>query len=396
MQTEGYGGLIQRLGQSLTWFVDRELGSVMTTTQRHIAWMHSPDVAACLSHTSFDPRLLRTGRMSVYLVLAHDKITVWQGLMRTWLGSIMRITTRGVASEHNPVLYLIDEAGNIGGNMRALQDGITLMRGMGIRIWLFFQSLEQLRECYGKHAAIILDNMDTQQFFGINSYETAEYISKRSGEQTITVRTENGGKSYSWPVGAPGREPQPDNRSVNSGWSVAEHGRPLIMPAEILVLPEDVALTVHRNLPLIPAKLLKYYNAKEFRNGGTGEQRGMGLGTVIASAACLFVSLLLAAGTMGGPPGMAGIIPGITAGGTEEAGEWQFGADGLSLLSPDPGSGRAFRSAPRHGAYRPQPSPGRRPAYRPAYGEARPKPRQIPPERDGFSFWDPSTWGWGY
>ena len=125
----------------------------------------------------------------------------------------------------------------------------------------------------------------------------------------------------------------------------------------------------------------------------------MGLGTVIAAAACLFVSLLLAAGTMGGPPGMArlaGIIPGMAADGTEGAGAWQFGDDGLSLLSPDPGSERAFRSVPRRGAYRPQPSPGRRPVYRPAYGETRPTPRQIPPERDGFSFWDPSTWGWGY
>ena len=60
-QTEGYRGVIQRHGALLTWFVDRELGSVMTTVQRHTSWMESPDVAACLSHTSFDPRLLRAG-----------------------------------------------------------------------------------------------------------------------------------------------------------------------------------------------------------------------------------------------------------------------------------------------------------------------------------------------
>src|SRR5271157_666565 len=293
-QTEGYWGIIQRHGALLTWFVDRELGSVMTTVQRHTSWMESPDVAACLSHTSFDPSLLRAGSCTAYLVLAHDKMTVWQGLMRTWLGSILRITTRGAASERNPVLFLMDEAGNIG-HMRALQDGITLMRGMGVRIWLFFQGLGQLQECYGKHASVIMDNMDTQQYFGINSYETAEAISKRIGEQTITVRTDNGGTSDSWPVGV-AREPQPGNRSRNSGWSESPTGRAVLQPSEIMVLPETISLTFHRNLPVIPARLLRYYDAPEFARGGAGVQPGLGLGTMLASAAVLLVSLVLGLG----------------------------------------------------------------------------------------------------
>jgi type IV secretion system protein VirD4 len=386
MQTEGYGGLIQRLGQMLTWFVDRELGSVMTTTQRHIAWIHSPAVAACLSSTSFDPRLLRTGRVSVYLVLAHDKMTVWQGLMRTWLGSIMRITTRGVPSERNPVLFLIDEAGNIG-NMRALQDGITLMRGMGIRIWLFFQNLGQLYECYGKHAPIILGNLEIQQYFGLNDYDTAELVSKRIGEQTILVNTDSGGKSYSWPDGLPGREPQPGNRSVNSGWSEAPTGRAVLQPSEILVLPPSVSLTFVNNLPVIPATLLRYYDAPEFKNGSTGVQRGMGLGTVLAAAAVLMVSLVLGLGTVGGLPEMprlAALAPGLSARLGDAFGRSQASGDGEYFSEPWQFSG--FDSPPP--VWR-----SRRQLIRPAY---RSYPYQMPPEWDRFNFWDPSTWGYGY
>ena len=74
-------------------------------------------------------------------------------------------------------------------------------------------------KCYGKHAPVILDNLATQQYFGINSYDTAEAISKRIGEQTISIRTDNGGSGTSHPTGSGPQGPQPGNRSFNTGWS---------------------------------------------------------------------------------------------------------------------------------------------------------------------------------
>jgi type IV secretion system protein VirD4 len=43
--------------------------------------------------------------------------------------------------------------------MQALEDAVTLMRGMGIRLWLFFQSREQLKKCFGDNAGTVLDNL---------------------------------------------------------------------------------------------------------------------------------------------------------------------------------------------------------------------------------------------
>ncbi len=63
----------------------------------------------------------------------------------------MRVITRGKPTEKNPVLWLLDEMAHIG-QMRAIEDAVTLMRGMGMRLWFFFQSLDQLKTCFGDKA----------------------------------------------------------------------------------------------------------------------------------------------------------------------------------------------------------------------------------------------------
>jgi type IV secretion system protein VirD4 len=288
-QTQGFHEVISRNGKLLEWMVDRELGSVMTTVQRHTAWMDSPQAAACLSHTSFDPRLLKTGCVTVYFVLPPDKLETLAALMRTWIGCTLRISTRDGADERNPVLFLLDEAGHLG-HMQALQDAVTLLRGYGIRLWFFFQDLGQLLATYGKHASVMLGNMQTQQYFAINNYETAEAVSKRIGEETISVRTDNGGGGTSWATGPGPNGPQPGNRSNNWGWSTSATGRSVFKPEEIMVLPDDTALIFHRNNPVIPARLLRYFDAPEFKNGGDGRQGGMVQATFLTMAVAVLIS----------------------------------------------------------------------------------------------------------
>jgi type IV secretion system protein VirD4 len=285
-KNEDFFKVLQQLGYQLAWHVDRELGSVMTHAQRHTNIFDSPLVVDSTSITDWDPAELRTGRMTVYLVVPADKLVVWAGLQRLWLGCILRIITRGVPTEKNPVLFLVDEAAHIG-RMQALEDGITLMRGMGIRLWLFFQSLDQLNKCFGDHAATVLDNLATQQFFAINSYETAEAISKRIGDETVIVRTDGGNSGTSWSTGV-----KSDGGSRNTGTSVttSETSRRLFKPEEILTLHESVGIVFHKNNPVILCQLIKYYSDKAFRRGGTGRTRGLGLGEMVLALTLLALS----------------------------------------------------------------------------------------------------------
>ena len=270
-------GVIRRLGNLLSWFVDRELGSVLVTVQRHTQFLDSPSVARNIERLSFDPRILRSGKATVYLILPHDKLASLAPLQRMWIGSLLRTTTRGRPDERNPILWLLDEMGHLR-RIQALEDAVTLMRGMGVRLWMFFQSRDQMSKCFGDHAVTVLDNAGTQQYFGIsNSYDTAEAISKRIGDATITVASKNTTTSRSRPVG--GFSPngnQPGSFTTSTSTTYSDTSRRLIKPEEIMVLPEDVAMVFHKNTPVVFARLLKYYDAPEFARGGTGSPKRLG------------------------------------------------------------------------------------------------------------------------
>jgi type IV secretion system protein VirD4 len=253
---ESHGGVVQRLGHMLTWFVDRELGSVLSTVQRHTEFLDGPLIQKSTSTSTFDPRWLRIGCVTIYLVLPEDKLETLAPLMRLWIGVILRTITRGKPSERNPVLFLLDEAAHIG-KIRILETAVTLMRGMGIRLWFFFQSIQQLNECFGDKAKTILDNIDTQQYFCVPSIEAGEEISKRIGDTTISVVSHGDNSGDSRQYGENGQR----SKTTSSGGSTthSETGRRLLKPEELIGLPEDVALVFHRNLPVIPARLIRYY-----------------------------------------------------------------------------------------------------------------------------------------
>jgi type IV secretion system protein VirD4 len=311
---EEFFGVLQQLGNQLRWHVEKELGSVMTHAQRHTNIFDSPLVADSTSGTDWNPAELRSGRMTVYLIVPANRLVIWAGLQRLWLGSILRIITRGVPTEKNPVLFMVDECAHIG-RMQALEDAVTLMRGMGIRLWLFFQSIDQLNKCFGDRASTVLDNLATQQYFCINSYETAEILSKRIGDQTIVVRTEGGNDGWSRPFGGDGKAA--GSRNTGTSITITEIGRRYIKPEEILTLPENVSLVFHKNHYVMFCECIKYYSDKAFRyrrgrGYGTGRSRGVGLGGMVLALAALAMSGVVTA-FVASLPVPAGPRPGAIA-----------------------------------------------------------------------------------
>ena len=290
-ETEACQGVIARLGGMLTHYIDRELGSVLTTVSRYTEFLDSPPIQRHTASTSFDPRILRNNRSSLYCCLPHDKVESLAPLQRMWISIIIRSITRGELSEKNPVLFILDECAHMG-RVEAIERAVTLLRGAGIRLWFVFQSLGQLKEVYGEKADVMLDNIGTQQYFSVSHYDTAEAISKRIGEQTLAIRTLNLSFSKSRSFGI--KDNEPGSYSVSSSTNYSDMSRRLIRPEEIMVLDNTTSLLFHDNLPVIPARLIRYYDHPSFRHGRTGGQKPLGLaGGVVAAlllvlAACFF------------------------------------------------------------------------------------------------------------
>jgi type IV secretion system protein VirD4 len=298
LSSDACDGTLRQTGGALTWSEGEEQASVQSTVMRHTDFLSSVPVIENVSRSSFDPLILRSGRgATVYLILPHDRLASLAALQRYWIGTIMRRITRGAPTEKNEVFWYLDEVAHIG-HMQIIEDAVTLMRGMGMRLWFFVQSLDQFRTCYGEKAQTVLDNIGTQQYFAITSYHTAEEVSKRIGDQTIANCSINITKGDSQPTGGAGREgPHPGSRSTSRSETVTELGRRLLKPEEILVMPDHITLIFHKNMPCIVGRLLPdFTKMPEFRWGGTGRQGGLGI--LGGLAACLTLSLSFGFGVL--------------------------------------------------------------------------------------------------
>lgn len=279
---------LARLGNQLRWLKEREQASVMSTLQRQLSWLDGEVMKRHTTGDGFDPLSLRDGTVSLYLILPTDRLATLAPLLRLWVGFTLRRATRGGANERNPLLFLIDEAGHLG-HIQALEDAVTLMRGYGIRLWFFFQSMGQLSKAFGDRASVFLDNIDTQQYFCINAIDSADVISRMIGDETITIESHQRGSSTSRPSGMSDKG-QGSQYSASSSVTVSQMGRRLYKPEEILRLPSDMALIFHRNLPVIPARLIVSYRDRDFRNGGGGERFRLGFGSGLTAVAAVIFS----------------------------------------------------------------------------------------------------------
>jgi type IV secretion system protein VirD4 len=294
-QVTTHGGLIAGMGHQLTWYIEKELASVQTTIARFTAWLDSPAMQAITRTSSFDPRKFKTCKATLYLVLPVNRLKTLAPLNRMWISTLLRAMTQGNPDERTKVHFLLDEAGHLG-HMQILEDAVTLMRGYGIRLIFFFQSIGQVSEMVGERASRFLDNIGTQLYFGVNAYESAEAISKRCGDATLLVESLNESTSFSRPSGGFSKDGQKGSVSTSRSVNTSEIGRPLYRPDEVLRLSDEVGLLFHRNLPVIPVKLLRYYREPEFRRGGSGRSgSGVVLRAGLVAAAALLASLGLLA-----------------------------------------------------------------------------------------------------
>lgn len=283
--------LLKTLGESLMWTIDRELGSVMSSVQRHTDFMDSPQIMQNLLKSTFDPRDLRSGRMTIYITLPADKLTVMQGWLRLVLGRILRIVTQRGANESNPILFMIDEAAHLGSGMRVLQDAVTLYRGMGLRLWLFWQALPQMKECFAENWEVVLSSMSTTQYFGLRDWESADAVSRRIGDTTIAVSTRNCSESWSRPYESYGPHSQSSTVSRSISWTTSEQARRLVKPEEILVKPDLFSFVFHQNMSVIPAQRVISYADPDFKRAGTGKPASPSLGVCLLALVTLAGSI---------------------------------------------------------------------------------------------------------
>lgn len=161
---------------------DRTYASVMQTIDVDLAPLASPALAPALRTTQGLLDGLTAGHaITLYLVFPPHRLASHAGLIRLWLTMLTNRLAQRRNKPEVPTLMLVDEAAQIG-PVEALRTAYSLLRGFGVKPWMFFQSAAQIDNTYGAHGAELLDNAAILQMFGSMTPALAAAIRRYTGD----------------------------------------------------------------------------------------------------------------------------------------------------------------------------------------------------------------------
>jgi type IV secretion system protein VirD4 len=256
---DAWSGMLARMGHQLTRFQGQELGSVLTTVSRFLTFLDTIPIADNTKESTFDPTDLVKRKTTVYLVLPPEHVRAQQGLLRLWIGTMLRAVVKNGLQEKKLVHFVLDEAASLG-HMDAIDDAVDKYRGYGVRLQFYFQSVGQLKKCFPDGQDQTLLSNCSQIFFGVNDKDTAQYVSDRLGEETIIVNSGGTQRGRSWQGSTSG--PPTEGNSFNRSDNWGQQARRLLKPEEVAALPSRTAITFTPGIPPVKTTLIRYYEEK--------------------------------------------------------------------------------------------------------------------------------------
>jgi type IV secretion system protein VirD4 len=210
-----------------------EAGSVLSTAKTYLDLYRDPVVAANTSFSSFKIRDLMHNEspVSLYIITQPNDKERLRPLVRIVVNMTVRLLAdkmefengRPKATYKHKLLAMIDEFPALG-KLEILQQSLAFVAGYGIKCYLIAQDINQLKSRetgYGPDETIT-SNCHIQSAFPPNRLETAEHLSKLTGQTTIIKEQ----------VTRSGR-----GLGVQSSTTMQEVQRPLLTPDEALRMP---------------------------------------------------------------------------------------------------------------------------------------------------------------
>lgn len=167
----------------------REFSSIMSTLYNALRRLTSSRIFVNTQNSSFDFNVLSQEKCCLYIVIPSERLGTGQQWLRLVIATLMRSIVRNRGAKYRTT-FILDEFASLG-YVKEFETAVQQYRGYNIFIWPFLQSLTQLKNLYPKSWGTFLDCASVQHFFGINSYETAKYVSDISGNTSVMSLNQN-------------------------------------------------------------------------------------------------------------------------------------------------------------------------------------------------------------
>jgi type IV secretion system protein VirD4 len=240
-KSEAAGGLVRKAANKFMQKSADEGSGVLSTAHRHTQILDEPRLVRVLSSSTFGLSDLRTGRVTLYLILPPDRLPLYSRWLRLMYGLTINALSRTPRRAGEPsVLVIVDEAKALG-YMKPLENATSLLAGYGLQLWTFWQDLAQLKGTYRETWTTFESNAGVTQVFDVRDGEAARYWSQSVGTTTVKGKSTGHNRGSSDGRAETTREDsdtianQNRSRGQTEGESESESlvARPLLLPEEI-------------------------------------------------------------------------------------------------------------------------------------------------------------------
>ncbi len=218
---------------------EEESGSVLSTAKSYLALYRDPVVARNVSKSEFRIKDLMNhdDPVSLYIMTQPNDKARLRPLVRVLMNMIIRLLVdemsfdkgRSVVHYKHRLLIMLDEFPSLG-KLEILQESLAFVAGYGIKCYLVCQDLNQLKSRdigYGPDESIT-SNCHVQNAYPPNRIETAEHLSRLTGQTTVVKEQ----------ITTSGRRTAAMMGQVSR--TIQEVQRPLLTPDECLRMPGPI------------------------------------------------------------------------------------------------------------------------------------------------------------
>jgi len=161
-----------------------EMAGVLSTMNRHTAFLDFGPMKDVMGGHDFDLRNLKRKKMTVYLCLPASKLGACKRWLRIFINQLIDAMEEEETVPDAPVLAILDEFPVLG-FMQQLQDAAGQIASFHLKLWTILQDWGQGKALYGERWQSFSANSGISQFFANVDLTTTEYISKRLGKTPV-------------------------------------------------------------------------------------------------------------------------------------------------------------------------------------------------------------------
>jgi type IV secretion system protein VirD4 len=182
LDTGRYPDFVHRsIGGGFVGIVENTRDGILSTAQSYLSILISDNLLPHIDRSTISIREIQENpAYTLYVVIPPTKLDSHAALLKIWIATLLYSIMERTSVPELPTLFMLDECANLG-ELELLRKAVTLLRGYGLQVWMFFQDLAQMEMLYVGDSKTMINNCGVMQTFGMARRSAAEPLSRIIG-----------------------------------------------------------------------------------------------------------------------------------------------------------------------------------------------------------------------